>query len=245
MVGPPVYPPASGTSSYTPSASYPPIRRNFQGGFGEYHNQQWSLPPAMIDTGALLVLPPDPGLWDDVISRWETITINRLNERIWTTNKEKLFFVENLFEEHEKRMWQQWRTTYPDSYAALEAISDDPQNITSQVRQIILMEDPYRGSTEEQDRAYRALERLTCDNTRDIWRFMTEFRILASKSGRLFFPDMTDKFFTKLPPVLSKKIEEVFKAKYPGLSVAVLPAIKFTHSYQFVERMVWSYLLQK
>ena len=35
MVGPPVYPPASGTSSYTPGASYPPIRRNFQGGFGK------------------------------------------------------------------------------------------------------------------------------------------------------------------------------------------------------------------
>ena len=88
----------------------------------------------MIETGALLVLPPDLGLWDDVISRWETITINRLNDRIWSTNKEKLFFVENLFGEHEKRMWQQWRTTYPDSYTALEAISDDPQNITSQVR---------------------------------------------------------------------------------------------------------------
>ena len=34
----------------------------------------------MIETGALLVLPPDLGLWDDVISRWETITINRLND---------------------------------------------------------------------------------------------------------------------------------------------------------------------
>ncbi|GKG55819.1 hypothetical protein Tco_0574713, partial [Tanacetum coccineum] len=67
----------------------------------------------------------------------------------------KLAFVENLLGESEKLMWQQWRTAYPRAYSALEAIADEPQNITSQVRQLILLEDPYRGSTDEQDRAYR------------------------------------------------------------------------------------------
>ncbi|GKE45366.1 hypothetical protein Tco_1472650, partial [Tanacetum coccineum] len=50
----------------------------------------WSLPPAYAGTGALLVLPKDPGLWDDTISRWETITINMLNSQSWSDNKSKL-----------------------------------------------------------------------------------------------------------------------------------------------------------
>lgn len=69
-------------------------------------------------------------------------------------------FIENLLGENEKKMWQQWRTTYPDSYERLEAVADDPQNITSQIRQIILLEDPYTGSTEEQERAYRDLQNI-------------------------------------------------------------------------------------
>ncbi|GJR57813.1 Orf y [Tanacetum coccineum] len=40
-----------------------------------------------------------------------------------------------------------------------------------------------------------------------------------------------EKLFAKLPPSLSKKIEESFKAKHPGLSAGVLPAIKFTHTF--------------
>ncbi|KAI3762449.1 hypothetical protein L1987_52879 [Smallanthus sonchifolius] len=105
------------------------------------------------------------------------------------------------------------------------------------------MEDPYRGSTEEQDRAYRNLERITCTDTKDLWRFLNEFRILASKSGRLFFPATTDKFFTKLRPIISKRIEEAFRNKYPGLTAGVLPAIKFMHTY--ISEMCTEVALQK
>ncbi|GKF16403.1 hypothetical protein Tco_0061321 [Tanacetum coccineum] len=128
-------------------------------------------------------------------------------------------------------MWQQWRTAYPNAYAALEAIADEPQNITSQIRQLILLEDPYRGSTDEQDRAYRDLDRITCEDTKNLWSFLEDFRQLATKSGRLYFPSTTEKLFAKLPPSLSKKIEESFRAKHPGLSSGVLPAIKFTHTF--------------
>ncbi|GKE86408.1 hypothetical protein Tco_1560150 [Tanacetum coccineum] len=130
----------------------------FYGGYGEYHNSQWTLPPAWTESGVMLILPVDPGLWSDVISRWVSITINRLNSQTWSNNKAKLAFVENLLGESKKLMWQQWRTAYPGAYSALETIADDPQNITSQVRQLIIMEDPYRGSTDEQDRAYRDLK---------------------------------------------------------------------------------------
>ncbi|GKC75606.1 Orf y, partial [Tanacetum coccineum] len=235
-MGSPVYPPAQQNPQpfYRPDYQfgYPQGKgKIFSGGYGEYYNSQWTLPPAWTESGVMLVLPADPGLWSEVISRWESITINRLNNQTWSDNKAKLAFVENLLGESEKLMWQQWRTAYPGAYSALEAIADEPQNITSQVRQLILLEDPYRGSTDEQDRAYRDLDRITCEDTKNLWSFLEDFRQLATKSGRLYFPSTTEKLFAKLPPSLSKKIEESFRAKHPGLSSGVLPAIKFTHTF--------------
>nr|GEV23630.1 putative reverse transcriptase domain-containing protein [Tanacetum cinerariifolium] len=93
------------------------------------------------------------------------------------------------------------------------------------------MEDLYRGSTDEQDRAYRDLDRITCEETKNLWSFLEDFRQLAIKSGKLYFPSTMEKLFAKLPPSLSKKIEESFKARHPGLSAGVLPAIKFTHTF--------------
>ncbi|GJV87599.1 hypothetical protein Tco_1531537 [Tanacetum coccineum] len=156
----------------------------------------------------MLVLPVDLVLWLKVISRWESITINRINNQTWSDNKAKLAFVKNLLGESEKLMWQQWQTTYPNAYSALETIADDPQNITSQVRQLILMEDPYRGSTDEQDRAYRDLDKITCEETKNSWSFLKDFKHLGIKSGKLYFPSTIEKLFAKLPPSLSKKIEE-------------------------------------
>ncbi|GKB66240.1 Orf y, partial [Tanacetum coccineum] len=102
---------------------------------------------------------------------------------------------------------------------------------TSQIKQLIIMEDPYRGSTDEQDKAYRDLDRITCEETKNLGSFLEDFRQLAVKSGKLYFPSTTEKVFAKLPPSLSKKIEELFKAKHPGLCAGVLPAIKFTHTF--------------
>nr|GEX50301.1 TPA: orf y [Tanacetum cinerariifolium] len=70
-----------------------------------------------------------------------------------------------------------------------------------------------------------------------------DFRQLAIKSGKLYFPSTTKKLFTKLPPSLSKKIEESFKARHPGLSAGVLPTIKFTHT--FVSEMCKDAVLAK
>nr|GFA17492.1 TPA: orf y [Tanacetum cinerariifolium] len=161
IIGPTVYPPArqNPQQAYRPDYQfgYPQGKGNtFYGGYGEYHNSQWTLPPAWMESRVMLVLPADPDLWSDVISRWESIKINRLNSQTWSDNKAKLAFVENLLGESEKQMWQQ----------------------------LVIIEDPYRGSTGEQDRAYRDL-----------------------------------------------KIEESFKARHPGLSAGVLPAIKFTHTF--------------
>ena len=138
-----VYPLARQTP-YKPNYqfSYPQGKsKEFRGGYGEYHDSRWSLPPAWTSSGVMLVLSFGPGMWSDTISRWESITINRLNNQVWPDNKAKLNFVENLLEENEKLMWQQWRTTYPEAYTTLETIAEDPQSVTSQVRQIILETD--------------------------------------------------------------------------------------------------------
>ncbi|GKE62130.1 hypothetical protein Tco_1512497 [Tanacetum coccineum] len=68
----------------------------FNRGYGEYYNSQWTLPPAWIKSGVMLVLPTDPGLWSEVISRLESITINRLNNQTWSDNKAKLAFVDGM-----------------------------------------------------------------------------------------------------------------------------------------------------
>nr|GEV66638.1 hypothetical protein AMTR_s00071p00160380 [Tanacetum cinerariifolium] len=224
---------AESSTSYQPPPDaimgpivYPPARQNPQQTYRP--DYQFGYPQGKGNTfyGGY-----DPGLWSDVISKWESITINRLNSQTWSDNKAKLAFVEKLLGESEKVMWQQWRTAYPGAYSALETIADDPQNITSQVRQLIIMEDPYGGSTDEQDRAYRDLDRITCEETKNLWSFLADFKQLAIKSGKLYFPSTTEKLFAKLPPSLSKKIEESFKARHPGLSAGVLPAIKFTHTF--------------
>ncbi|GKB93093.1 hypothetical protein Tco_0979230, partial [Tanacetum coccineum] len=87
------------------------------------------------------------------------------------------------------------------------------------------------GLNDEQDRAYKDLDRITCKETKNLWSFLEDFRHLAIKSGKLYFPSKTEKLFAKLPPSLSKKIEESFMAKYHGLNSGVLPAIKFTHNF--------------
>nr|GEU33949.1 RNA-directed DNA polymerase [Tanacetum cinerariifolium] len=168
--------------------------------YGEYHNSQWTLPPALMESGVMLFLTS-------------------------------------------RSMPMQWRTAYLRAYSALEIITDDPQSITSQVRQLIIMEDLYRGSTDEQDRAYRDLDRITCEENKNLWSFLEDFLQLAIKSGKLYFTSTREKLFAKLPPSLSKKIEELFKARHHSLSAGVLPAIKFTHT--FVSEMCKDVVLAK
>nr|GFA24011.1 hypothetical protein AMTR_s00071p00160560 [Tanacetum cinerariifolium] len=148
IMGPAVYPPARQNTqqTYKPDYQfgYPQGKGNtFYRGYGEYHNSQWTLPPAWTESGVMLVLPVDPGLWD--------------------------------------------------------------------------------------------LDRITCEETKNLWSFLKDFKQLAIKSGKLYFPLTTKILFAKLPPSLSKKIEESFKVRHPGLSAGFLLAIKFTHT--FVSKM--------
>nr|GFB05689.1 hypothetical protein [Tanacetum cinerariifolium] len=67
IMGPVVYPPTrqNPQQAYRPDYQfgYPQGKGNtFYGGYGEYHNSQWTLPSAWTESGVMLVLPADPGL---------------------------------------------------------------------------------------------------------------------------------------------------------------------------------------
>ncbi|KAJ1698241.1 hypothetical protein LUZ63_006753 [Rhynchospora breviuscula] len=232
IMGPAMYPPGSRQPQ---NLQVPEIRArldNIHCGYARQMNKKFNLPTAQVSQGAILVLPEDIGLYSEVISRWESITLNLINERNWADNKAKVNYIENLLGETEKKTWIQWRMAYPTEYEELVNIADDPQNVISQIRRMFLLEDLTTGSTEEQDRAYNDLERLSCYNVKDLFDYINDYKILAAKSGRMFIsPELSTKFFRKMPPIIGGEIEKAFAEKYPGNTVGVIPRIHFTYQY--------------
>ncbi|KAJ4804653.1 polyprotein [Rhynchospora pubera] len=232
IMGPAMYPPGSRQPQ---NLQIPEIKArldNIRGGYARQMNERFNLPTAQASQGAILVLPEDIGLYSEVISRWESITLNLINEKNWADNKSKVNYIENLLGETEKKTWIQWRMTFPTEYEELVNIADDPQNVISQIRRMFLLEDPTTGSTEEQDRAYNDLERLSCHNVKDLFDYINDYKILAAKSGRMFIsPELSTKFFRKMPPIIGGEIEKAFAEKYPGNTVGVIPRIHFTYQY--------------
>lgn len=73
---------------------------------------------------------------------------------------------------------------------------------------------------------------------------MNDFKVLAIKTGRVYMsPDISEKFFKKMPPLIGKELEQAFKKKYPGNLAGVLPRIHF--SYQYLEEMCKKAALQR
>ncbi|KAJ3697529.1 hypothetical protein LUZ61_001234 [Rhynchospora tenuis] len=232
VMGPALYPPARSSGAQLNVPEIQGRLNNIRGGYAQQFNERFNLPSAQTSQGAILVLPEDVGLYSDVISRWESITLNLLNERNWADNKAKAQYVENLLGETEKKIWIQWRMAYPTEYDELVGISDDPQNLLSQVRRMFLLEDPTTGSTEEQDRAYNDLERLSCQHVKDLFDYINDYKILAAKSGKMYIsPELSVKFFRKMPPIIGSEIEKAFNEKYPGAAIGVIPRIHFTYQY--------------
>jgi hypothetical protein len=232
IMGPPMYPLGSSRGN---QMNVPEIRSrisNFKGGFAKQNNERFNLPSAQTGQGAMLVLPEDIGQYSDVISRWESITLNLVNEKNWADNRSKVIYIENLLGEIEKKTWIQWRMAYLREYEELVNIVDDPQNVISQIRRIILLDDPYQGSTVEQDQAYNDLERLTCNSMKDLFDYVNDFKVLAARSGRMYTsPELSEKFFRKMPPLLGRELEKAYFEKYNGNTVGVLPRINFSYQY--------------
>ncbi|WOK92558.1 pentatricopeptide repeat-containing protein [Canna indica] len=125
-MGPAMYPPSGNTQRpiFQGDVSQMKMKvNNLRGGYAKAYNEKYTLPSAQSNTGAILVLPEQMGQYSDVISRWESITLNLVNERTWIDNKAKICFIENLLGENEKKMWIQWRMTYPADEGELDNAS--------------------------------------------------------------------------------------------------------------------------
>ncbi|XP_074576876.1 uncharacterized protein LOC141833356 [Curcuma longa] len=197
-----------------------------------YNHQPWTLPSAQTNDGAILILPEDIGQYSEVISRWESITNNLVNQKTWLDNAQKVQFIENLLGETEKKMWIQWRMAYVAEYEALVQMAGETQNVLSAIRRSILLDDPYQGSTVEQDQAFIYIEWLSCSNMKDIFNYLNDFKFLPAKTGRAFIsPELSDKIFKKMPPLIGQEIVAAFKKRYPANQVGILPRIHFTYQY--------------
>ncbi|XP_042386433.1 uncharacterized protein LOC121978120 [Zingiber officinale] len=216
--------------SYVPEPSTRPRR------FAKQDTSEWwNLPSAHQQTGAILTLLTQLNKIDDVLLRWEGITKNIVALQNFSDVQDKVDFIENLLGETKRLTWIQWRMAYPTEYQKLVNSTDGrngTQNIISQIRRIFLLEDPFQGSTDIQDRAYQDLERISYTQVKDIIPFMNDYMNLASKTGRLFTgTELSEKFWLKLPGDLGKRVKAAFEEKYQGNTIGVHPRIIFTYRY--------------
>nr|QJC63475.1 polyprotein [Cacao swollen shoot virus] len=199
------------------------------------YTEMWQLPSAQSTTGAMFVMPKQIGLFHDVFSRWESVTKNYVAMQEFTDPADKVEFIENLLGETEKLTWIQWRMNYVTEYQQMLAQADGrqgTQNILSQLKRIFSLEDPASGDTRIQDTAYRDLERLTCNNVKDIVQFLNDYGRLAAKSGRMFLgEELSDKLWLKMPHELGTRMKEAFHKEYPGNTIGVYPRILFAYKY--------------
>ncbi|XP_020676930.2 uncharacterized protein LOC110095647 isoform X2 [Dendrobium catenatum] len=239
-MGPPSYPPARTNGSL--ENPYRPTRPDH----GDYdrrgvrfksknYSEEWDLPSAHHQNGAILTIPTNLGAFDEVFLRWESITKNLVSLQGFTDNNDKAEFIENLLGEAENLTWMQWRMAFPNEYQTTINTADGregTQNIISQIRRVFMLEDPYQGSTLIQDEAYRDIERLSCNNLKDVLQFMNEYMRIAAKTGQMFTsPERSEKFWSKLPGDLGSRIKMAFDTRYSGNQVGVIPRILFTYRY--------------
>ncbi|KAI9095065.1 hypothetical protein K1719_026529 [Acacia pycnantha] len=82
-----------------------------------------------------------------------------------------------------------------------------------------------------QDKALQDIERLIIENMRDIDNYSNAFLNLASKSGQAFTQNMSDKYFSKLPPPFNSIIKDEWYKAYPTVTQGIAPRIVFTKEY--------------
>ncbi|XP_074561774.1 uncharacterized protein LOC141818091 [Curcuma longa] len=227
MMGPPQY----ASAIEKPATSNPYGNMSYMGAKlgkirGVYNTEQWMLPSAQQQTGAMLVLPTNISLYNDVISRWESITTNVVDSKIWTDKRTKVQFIENLLGEIEKKYFVQYQMMFPNQYDKLINSADEAQNVLSQIRRMFTLEDPASRSTAQQNQAYLDLERLVCHNTRDLNTYMNMYKELAAKTGRAFMnKELSNKFYKKMPPLIGEYLEKRFQEKHRGNTIGILPRI--------------------
>lgn len=187
------------------------------------------LPLANAQTGSMLTLPR-LSTWEETIRRWESNTITHVATKNFVENIDKGMYIENLLGETVKLYFQNWRTDFPQRFQALVNGAEDTSNITSQIRQIILGYNKYRGQEQIQRQAFFDLDKLIISNLKDIEQYSITFLALAGKTGATFLsPELSAKHFRKLPPSFNTKLQELWDQKFPNMLVGVAPRIAFTY----------------
>nr|ASD56981.1 polyprotein [Grapevine vein clearing virus] len=233
--GPIRYPPAErpSTSASTYNATAPPL---FEGTVrpGRYGRPlaPWSLPSAQHSQGALLILPPEVASHADAITTWETITLNHLMNISFDSLQDRVDYIENLLGPREREAWVTWRMAYDTEYRQLVELSGEPRNVTSTIKRVLGINDPYTGTTHIQNQAYADLERLQCKNLESVMPFLNSYFQLAAKSGKMWSsPELSEKLFRKLPPEIGPTIAKEYAERYPGMLIGVNARIQFVSEY--------------
>ncbi|KAG6477708.1 hypothetical protein ZIOFF_061138 [Zingiber officinale] len=113
VMGPVGYPPRIAKQEPVSLApSYQPAR----GQFKRREPSEWNLPSAQQPTGAILTIPIQLHMFDDVFMRWKSISKNVVASQNFTDPLEKIEFIENLLGGVEKLTWIQWRMAYPNEF---------------------------------------------------------------------------------------------------------------------------------
>lgn len=189
-----------------------------------------TLPSANTLSGSILQLGTSIYLWEEILRRWESNTITHCASKQFGDHIEKVLYIENLLGETAKLYFQSWRTAFPAEFQELTITADDTSNITTQIRQILLGHDEYRGYTEMQNQAILDLERLSITSMKDIEIYSNQYLSIAAKTGTVFLSKETsDKYFRKLPPPFNTKLQKMWEEKYPTITVGVAPRIYFTY----------------
>ncbi|KAI9112381.1 hypothetical protein K1719_016578 [Acacia pycnantha] len=82
-----------------------------------------------------------------------------------------------------------------------------------------------------QDKALQDMERLIIENMRDIDNYSDAFLNLASKYRQACTKNMSDKYFSKLPPPFNSIIKDEWYRVYPRVTQGIASRIVFTKEY--------------
>ncbi|KAL6012836.1 hypothetical protein ACLOJK_003325 [Asimina triloba] len=230
-----------GSSGFVPPnpttgpVGYPPADDNIRGRnytiplmdnwYGGRRPQRYGRPPAPWTL-------PSAQPCRDAIATWENITLNLIRDKNFDSFQDKADYIENLLGQREKEAWISWRMAYETEYKQIVEVGDEPRNITSAIKRVLGIHDPYTGNVHAQNQAYADLERLQCSKIEDVMPFLNSYFQLAARSGRMWQgPELSDKLFRKLPPEIGPAIEKEYKEKYPGLNIGVNAQIQFISEY--------------
>jgi hypothetical protein len=87
--------------------------------------------------------------------------------------KDMITYLETILEESVKVLWEQWTESFPNYYAQLKRVGNNPYNFANIISSIIIGEDPELGYTVLQNERLKELEKLSLTNWKRIKNFLS------------------------------------------------------------------------